>query len=85
MQATKYYPISKELDLEVSYFVTKIDNARFEAQENGDMELLDSSEEKFTALLELEDNLIFKEGCFYVESKYYLLATECKNAYRLRH
>lgn len=81
----KIYPVSKTLDVEVDYFVTKIDNARFDAQEANDFDRLDSLEEKFEKLLELQDNLVYQDNCFYVGGKYYELANECKNAYRLRH
>ena len=82
----KRYMISIQLDVEVDYFITKIDNARFDAQPNNDFDLLDSPEEKFARLLELEEDLIINgDGVFTVSSKNYLLAKECRDAYRLKY
>ena len=85
MKNSKMYPVSRTLDAEVDYFVTKIDNARFDAQEENDFERLDVLELKFSELLDLQENLVFKDNCFYVTGKYYELANECKNAYRLNN
>ena len=85
MKKSKMYPVSKTLDVEVDYFVTKIDNARFDAQEENDFDRLDILEEKFVKLIDLQQNLVFKDNCFYVSGAHYELANECKNAYRFNH
>ena len=82
----KRYPVSRCLDVEVDYFVTKTDNDRFDAQEDGDYYLLKVLEEKFARLLELQDDLAINgEGIFTVSSKFYLLAVECRDLYRAKH
>lgn len=85
MEKSKIYPVSKTLDVEVDYFATKIDNARFDAMEENDFDRLDILEEKFVKLIDLQQNLVFKDNCFYVSGAYYKLANECKNAYRFNH
>ena len=78
--------VSRTLDVEVDYFVTKIDNARFEAQANNEFVLLNILEEKFQELLDVQTDLVInKDGVFTVSSKNYLLAIECTNAYRINH
>lgn len=82
----KRYCVSRELDTEVDYFVTKADNARYDAQEIGDYDLLDALEEKYKRLLDLQRDLsIDGKGVFTVSSKNYAIAIECRDLYRHRH
>ncbi len=82
----KRYKVSRNLDTEVSYFVTNTDNARHDAWEGEDVDLMDALEERYTKLLELEADIARgNDGCFTVSSKNYLLAVECRDMYRMRH
>lgn len=81
----KTYKVSMQLDVEVDYFVTKIDNARYDAQFDNDMERLDVLEAEFQKLLELQQNMVLKNGIFEVSGKYYDLAVHCRETYRYNH
>ena len=73
----KRYMISRQLDVEFDYFITKIDNARFDAQSNNDFDLLDSLERKFARLLELEEDLIINGDGVFTLQKWSESAKEC--------
>lgn len=89
MTNNKMYSVSKALDVEVDYFVTKAYLAMRDAEEESfeecDFSRLEALEEKYDKLVDLQKSLIYKNGCFFVDSEHYELARECKNAYRRVH
>jgi len=82
----KRYRVSRNLDTEVSYATTKIENALHEALEGADDIFIGVLESRFNKLLDLEKDLsIDSAGVFCVSSRYYELACECRDYYRMKH
>lgn len=83
----KRYRVSKELDLEVSYFLTKAENKMREAIRHViSREEFDNLELHIDQLARLErDMCIDSEGVFTASSNYYKLACECRDRYRAIH
>lgn len=83
----KRYRVSKELDLEVSYFLTKAENKMREAIHHViSQEEFDNLEAHIDQLTRLErDMSVDSEGVFTVTSNYYKLACECRDNYRATH
>lgn len=83
----KRYRVSKELDLEVSYFLTKAENKMMEAIRHV------ISQKEFDNLEAHIDNLTLLQrdmypdsaGVFTVSSDYYKLACGCRDCYRAIH
>ena len=82
----KRYAVSKYLDAEVEYFVTKTENAIFDAQTVDNFSWMEELEQKLEMLVDLQEDMsIDRSGTFTVSSWYYPLAVECRDVYREKH
>lgn len=81
----KRYKVSKALDVEVEYFVVKVENKLFQAQEDDDYDEIHDLEVELEALEELQDDFVVEDGVYKVSSPHYELAVKCRDKYRALH
>lgn len=81
----KRYKVSKELDVEVEYFVVKVENKLFQAQEDDDYDEIHDLEVELEALEELQDDFVVEDGVYMVSGPHYELAVKCRDKYRALH
>lgn len=86
MKQNKRYRISRSLDSEVDYYTTKIKNERYFAIEINDFDYVEFADIMLEKLSKVEQDMMINEnGIFTVSSDNFILAIECRNAYRQIH